>query len=179
MNTRQYDSKAFAIGWIITFLIRLIPFRPPNIEPILAAQMPFAKVYGKTAGFLFAFANIVLYDIITGYVGIWTFITAFAYGLLAIAAFRFFAWRGSGVRSYAEFAVIGTLLYDALTGLTVGPLFFGQTLMQAFIGQIPFTAMHLVGNVAFAVTLSPLIEWILIKKPSLKSVEVVRGGAHS
>jgi uncharacterized membrane protein len=78
------------VGFIACLLIRLIPFRPPNIEPILATQMPFSKAYGKIAGFLFAFLSMVLYDILTGKIGMWTFITASAYGFLGLWASIYF-----------------------------------------------------------------------------------------
>ena len=59
--------------------------------------------------------------------------------------------------NYVKFAVIGTLFFDAITGLTVGPLFFNQSFMSALIGQIPFTILHLIGNVSFAFVVSPIL----------------------
>lgn len=160
---RQHSAK-FAIAFLSCLLIRLIPFRPPNVEPILATQMPFSKHLGAWGGFLFAFLNIALFDAITGKVGLWTIITALSYGALGILSAYYFKHR-SGVLHYVGFAVIGTLLYDAVTGLSIGPLFYGQPFMAALIGQIPFTLMHLLGNVSFAALLSPLIErWIVANK---------------
>lgn len=49
-------------------------------------------------------------------------------------------------------------MYDILTGLTVGPLFFQQPFLQALMGQIPFTVLHLSGNVTLALILSPIID---------------------
>jgi hypothetical protein len=40
----------FLIGWVLSFVLRLIPFRPPNLEPILAIQTPFTKRYGFIIG---------------------------------------------------------------------------------------------------------------------------------
>ncbi len=161
--TKQFRFESgikFVLGWAVSFLIRLIPFRPPNIEPILAVQMPFSKKFGFLAGFFFAFLNIVLYDIITGKVGIWTLFTAMAYGLLALFSVWYFKTRR---RSYhfAIHALYATVLYDAATGLTIGPLFFGQSFASAFFGQIPFTLYHLAGNIAFGALVSPLIyRWV-------------------
>lgn len=160
---RRHFAK-FAIAFVSCLLIRLIPFRPPNVEPILATQMPFSKRLGSFGGFLFAFLNIVLFDVITSKVGLWTVITALSYGALGIVAAYYFKNRG-GVLQYVGFAIVGTILYDAVTGLSIGPLFYGQPFMEAFIGQIPFTAMHLLGNISFAALLSPLIErWIVENK---------------
>ncbi len=149
-------APKFILGWALSFLLRLIPFRPPNIEPVLAVQMPFTKRFGFLAGFFFAFLNIVLYDIITAKVGIWTLITALAYGLLAVFSAWYFK-RRSGAFHFGLHAVMATILYDAATGLTIGPLFFGQSFESAAIGQIPFTIYHLAGNVTLGLLVSPLI----------------------
>lgn len=157
MDAHRKNWPKYIVGFIACFLIRLVPARPPNIEPILMAQMPFSKAHGALAGFAFAFFSMALYDIATSKVGIWTFITAFAYGLLGIWAAAYFKDKKSSSWNYAKFAVMATLFFDAATGLSVGPLFFHQPFLAAFLGQIPFTLLHLAGNVTFAVALSPLI----------------------
>ena len=30
----------YAIGFVVCFAIRLVPFRPPNVEPVMTATMP-------------------------------------------------------------------------------------------------------------------------------------------
>ncbi len=173
MNNIQKNWFKYIVGFIACLLIRLIPFRPPNIEPILATQMPFAKAYGKIAGFLFAFLSMVLFDIITTQVGMWTFITASAYGLLGLWASIYFKNKNNSSWNYAKFAVMGTLAFDIVTGLSVGPLFFHQPLIEALIGQIPFTALHLLGNVSFAVLLSPLIYKFVIENKKFESESLI------
>lgn len=151
--------------FIFCMFVRLLPFRPPNVEPIMATMMPFSKVYGKFLSFMFGFSSIILYDIITNKIGIWTLITGLAYGLLAIYAVSFFRKRKQNRINYVYFAIIGTIFYDIITGLTVGPLFFHQPFMAALIGQIPFTLLHLVGNISFAFFLSPIIyQYIILNK---------------
>lgn len=152
----------FIIGWMVVFGIRLIPFRVPNVEPVLATQMPFAKKFGWMGGFLFGFLSIVIFDVFTSGIGMWTWITAFAYGFLGIAGAAFFRNRESTRKNYVTFGVLGTLFYDAVTGLSVGPLFFGQSFLEAFIGQIPFTAYHLAGTIAFSLVISPILyKWVI------------------
>jgi len=141
-------------------MFRLFPFRVPNVEPILAAQMPLAKRYGVFAGFFFGFFSIVLFDVVTIRVGPWTILTAVAYGALGLFASMYFRGKTS-VKKYVGFAIVGTIFYDAVTGLTMGPFFFHQTFLSALSGQIPFTVYHLVGNVVFASTLSPYIDRLL------------------
>ncbi len=169
MNTYVKNWFKFALGFVVCLLIRLIPFRPPNIEPIMATAMPFARAYGKMAGFFFAFGSMVLFDLIVGKVGVWTFITALAYGLVGLGAAVYFKNKKNTAWNYAKFAVISTVLFDAVTGLTIGPIFFGQPFIAAVIGQIPFTAMHLLGNILFALVLSPALYAFVIENKKLES----------
>jgi uncharacterized membrane protein len=152
-----FDLFKMISAWILSFGLRLMPFRPPNIEPILAIQMPFTKKFGFIFGFMFAFFNIVIFDVVTGRTGLWTIITASVYGLLALFSAWYFKNRKNKARHYAIHAIYATLIYDALTGLTIGPLFFGQSFYTTLIGQIPFTAYHLLGNVSLALLFSPAI----------------------
>lgn len=157
MKNNKKNWIKYSTGFFFCFLFRLIPFRAPNIEPILATAMPFSKAYGKTLGFSFAFLSIFLFDMVTSGIGAWTLITASAYGLLAIWANHYFKNKKSTSLNYAKFAFMSTIAYDVVTGFSVGPLFFQQTFLQAVMGQIPFTLLHLAGNLSFAILISPLI----------------------
>ena len=173
MKMHNENWFKYIAGFVICLLLRLIPFRPPNVEPILATQMPFSRIYGWFASFLFAFLSIVLFDLLVGKVGMWTFITAGTYGVLGVWASFFFKNRDNSRWAYAQFALIGTLFFDIVTGFSIGPLFFHQSLLEAFIGQIPFTAMHLLGNVGFAVILSPLIYSYILTNKKLEILPIV------
>lgn len=152
----------YILGWLAIFLIRLIPFRPPNFEPMLAAVMPFSSRFGLLGSFLFGFLGILVFDVFTSGIGLWTWITAVTYGVLGLGAHFFFKNREASVKNFVGFGIVGVLFYDAVTGLTVGPLVYGQPFMSALIGQIPFTAMHVLGTVLFAVVLSPLLHrWVV------------------
>lgn len=154
-------SIRFVIGWAAVFLFRLIPWRPPNVEPMLATVMPFSKRYGVFGSFMFGFLGIVLYDVVTSGWGSWTWVTAFCYGALGIAAHYYFRNREATVRSFLTFGVPGTILYDAVTML-IGPVFHHQSLILAVMGQIPFTTLHLLGTVVFSTILSPaLYRWVV------------------
>lgn len=169
MQTYIKNWFKLALGFVVCLLIRLIPFRPPNIEPIMATVMPFGRAYGKTAGFLFAFASIVLFDCMVGKVGVWTLITGVAYGLVGFGAALYFKNKKSTAWNYTKYAIISTILFDAVTGFSIGPIFFGQSFMAAVIGQIPFTALHLLGNVSFAIVLSPALYTFVIENKKLES----------
>lgn len=166
-NDKNYFK--FFILLAAGLFFRLIPFRVPNIEPILATTMPFSKTYGAFVGFSFAFLSILLFDIVTGTIGIQTFFTVLAYGILGLWSASYFKKNKADKWGFVRFAIMGTLFFDATTGLTVGPLFFHQSFIQTLSGQIPFTAFHLLGNVIFAYTLSPAIYHLLIRKKEKES----------
>jgi LPXTG-motif cell wall-anchored protein len=152
----------FVAGWFLVLALRFIPFRPANFEPMLAVLMPYAKRYTLVSGFLFGFLGIFAFDILTGKMGMWTLITGVAYGLLGAGGYFFFKRREGTIKNYLVFGIAGTLAYDAVTGLSIGPLFFGQPFMAALLGQIPFTLMHLLGTVTFSIVLSPVLyKWIV------------------
>ncbi len=163
----------YTIAFFSVFFIRLIPFRMPNVEPIMTILMPFGKVYSGFFVFLFGSLSIVLFDLVTSGLGVWTLITALAYGLVGYGA-SFYFKNKTGWKNYALYAVVATIFYDVITGLTVGPLFFDIPFMVALVGQIPFTIYHLLGNVSFAIVLSPVIErWILKEKEKKVFIESV------
>ena len=152
----------FIIGWCVVFLFRLIPLRIPNVEPMLATVMPFSKRYGVLGSFLFGFLGIVFYDAVTSGWGMWTLVTALAYGGLGLGAHFFFKNRTASVKNFLKFGIVGTIAYDAVTGLTIGPIFMNQPFMIALTGQVPFTLLHLAGTIVFSVCLSPAIyRWVL------------------
>lgn len=154
-------SLKFILGWCAVFLFRLIPFRPPNFEPMLATIMPFSKRYGPVGSFLFGFLGIVLYDAVTSGWGNWTWVTAICYGLLGLAAHVFFKNRAASVKNFLVFGIPATILYDAVT-MMIGPVFGNQPFAIALAGQIPFTLMHLLGTIVFSVLLSPVLyRWVI------------------
>lgn len=172
MDTNKKNYKKswwnFFLALILCLLARLIPLRAPNIEPILATMMPFSRASGAFVGFSFAVLSILLYDVLSGTLGMQTFFTAGAYGILGVWAVSYFKKRKGNRMDYVNFAIIGTLFYDISTGLTVGPLLFHQSFTSALVGQIPFTALHLFGNIVFASILSPAIYNFLIKERKRK-----------
>ena len=166
MSKGRIDAwPKYIVGFLLCLLIRLIPGRPPNIEPIFATIMPFSKRLGAWAGFLFGALSIALFDVLTGTIGMWTWITAAAYGLLGLGAHYYLSNKKGKTVDYVVYAIIGTIAYDIVTGLSIGPLFYDQPFMEALKGQIPFTINHLIGNVGMAFVLTPLVDvWIVSNK---------------
>lgn len=157
-------AKKFFLLIVTCLVFRLIPFRAPNIEPITAALMPLGRAYGSALGFFFGVLSVLSYDFFTNTFGVHTFFTAGAFGLLGLWSGVYFKSAESKISGYVKFAVVGTLAFDVITGLMPGPIFYGQPFALALAGQIPFTMLHLAGNIIFAVTLSPAIHYLLVKK---------------
>jgi hypothetical protein len=127
--------------------------------------MPAAPQIGAPAAFLYGFLAILIKDIIDGRVGIWTAGTALTYGAITLGARWFNKKERRTIFGYAGYALVATLVYDGITGILLGPLFFGQTYLMAFLGQIPFTLRHLFSNVLLAVVVSPIIERWMSQEP--------------
>ena len=173
ISKRLNNAVKYSLGFIVCILIRLIPFRLPNIEPVMATIMPFAKKFRWMSAFVFGFLSIVLFDVITRKVGMWTWITALMYGLVGIAAGIYLCNKAEKIRYYVGYSIVATLVYDFVTGPIMSTFIWNQTFMQSLIGQIPFTISHLAGNIAFAVLLSPAIfRWITDNK-NLETSNVV------
>ena len=161
---KMLDTAKFAFGLALCVLARLFAFAP-NVEPIMGFTMPYAKKYGKYAGLAFALIAMVSIDFFTQRLGLWTLYTAGAYAVIGFAAGRFFETRKSNRKNFLAFAVAGTLFFDVATALLFGWQ-FRQPLELTLLGQIPFTASHLLSNAAAALLLSPAIAWALDKTPS-------------
>jgi len=159
-TSMQKSWFKYIIGWGIVVLVRLMPGRPPNVEPIMTVLVPFSKRYGWLWAFVFGFFSMAIYDFITLKVGIWTWVTAGVYGGVGVLAYFYFKNRSATAGNFVAFSIIGTLIFDALTML-IGPIFTTQLLAEAIIGQIPFSVYHLLSNIVFAFAVSPLIyRWV-------------------
>ncbi|MBP9668663.1 MAG: hypothetical protein KBE09_00030 [Candidatus Pacebacteria bacterium] len=165
MPSLRTHALKYVIGILVVIGLRLLP-HPPNIEPITATLMPFGKHFGVLGGAIFGLATVLLYDMFTGTLGAWSLLTMGGYVLLGVASGVYFK-KDRGRFGYLWFAIVGTIAYDLLTGLTVGPLVFGQPFMEALVGQLPFTLYHLAGNILLALAFSPLIEKWVVMNPSL------------
>ena len=147
------------IVFIGCMLFRLLPFRAPNVEPLMASIMPLGRKYGAILGFAFGFLSIFLYDSLTHF-GSWTWTVGITYGLVGVVSFFYFKKFQASIFNFAIFSVFATIVFDLVTGVFLAPI-FGQNMFSALILQIPFTVLHLAGNVGFALTLSPILNrWL-------------------
>ncbi|MEI7810536.1 MAG: hypothetical protein WCI41_03205 [bacterium] len=143
-------------------LFRLLPLRAPNVEPIMASIMPISRKFGVLFTFLFGFLSIFLFDLITHF-GSWTWIAGLTYGAIGAVSYLYFNKFQASRKNFVLFAIFATIIFDLITGVMFAPMFH-ETMLTAFMLQIPFTALHLAGNIGFALTLSPVLNMWLAKE---------------
>jgi uncharacterized membrane protein YuzA (DUF378 family) len=136
-------------------LLRIIP----NNDPIMSMALPFSRRSSVLTSFAFPFVTMVSFDIVTGFIGSWTLVTGITYGLIGII-FHYYLKNKSdvGMRRYLGCGILGVLAFDFVTGVLATPLMFGMPFMTALIGQIPFTARHLLTTSAFILVITPLLD---------------------
>jgi hypothetical protein len=145
-----------ALRWVRLF---------PNNDPIMAVMLPCAK-RGRAAAFAFPVVAMVLFDILSRRLGIWTAVTAGTYGLLALAfsfVYSALAKRGRrvGPATFLASGIVGVLAFDFVTGPILSSVMFRMPFAQAFVGQIPFTFKHLASVSAYTLVVSPVLDWLL------------------
>jgi hypothetical protein len=145
-----------ALRWVRLF---------PNNDPIMAVMLPCAK-RGRAAAFAFPVVAMVLFDILSRKVGIWTAVTAGTYGLLGLGfsfAYSALGKRGRriGPATFLVSGIVGVLVFDFITGPILSSAMFRMSFAQAFVGQVPFTLKHLASVSAYTLVVSPALDWLL------------------
>ena len=157
LNNPFVGLPKYIIGFVATLVFRLISpfFGFWNISPLMATELAGAKAYGPIAGGLYGILSIALVDFLMGKIGSWTIVTALTYGAVGVYAAYFLKNRSATSYNFVVMSVVGTLFFDLITGVLMGPIFYNQPWMEAIVGQVPFTLRHLMGNIFFATALAP------------------------
>ena len=88
---------------------------------------------------MFSLLAVLSFDVITGTLGVWSLMTVGTYALLGAFAGFFFKNRKSSIKNYVGFSIVATIIYDAITGIGAGMLFFNQSFITTFTGlTLPF-----------------------------------------
>jgi hypothetical protein len=119
----------------------------------------------------------VSFDIITGFVGVWTIVTALTYAALGllfnyIYSKRQKAGKTIGLKVYFGSGIAGVLIFDFITGVIATPFMFGMSFEQALIGQIPFTLIHLATVSFFVLIITPILDKNVLMNPRLDDEHV-------
>ncbi|MBU6427299.1 ECF transporter S component [Patescibacteria group bacterium] len=147
----------YAAGFAGTLVFRLLsPFMGLwNVSPLMATEFAGSKAYGPWVGGLYGALSMFILDALMHKLGTWTIVTSLCYGAVGVWGAYFFRNRSASAKNFVIASVVGTLFFDLITGVIMGPLMFGMSWSAAAIGQIPFTLRHLAGNVFFAIVLAP------------------------
>ncbi len=159
-NKRMSNSNKIrmVLSILIANGIRLLRIIPNN-DPIMSMALPYSKRSSALTSFIFPFITMVSFDFITNLLGSWTLVTAVTYGVIGLAFHYYFKNKDKvGIKTYLGCGILGVLAFDFVTGVLATPLMFGMTFQAAFIGQIPFTAMHLLTTCAFILVVTPLLD---------------------
>lgn len=135
------------LGLGVTTVLRFARLFPNN-DPILAVTLPYAK-RGRLVAFGFPVLAMVVFDVLSQQVGIWTLITAGTYGLIGLGFSLVYSRRTTGGRTVGPgtfffSGIAGVLVFDVVTGPVMSSALFRMSFAQALIDQIPFTVKHLV-----------------------------------
>jgi len=157
----------YLAGFVGTLLFRLLtPFMGLwNISPLMSTELAGTKAYGPWLGGLYGALSIILLDVIMGKTGLWIVITSLTYGAVGVWGAFFFKKRQATAWNFVLASIIGTLFFDLITGVLMGPLLYQQPWAEAILGQIPFTLRHLAGNIFFAVVLAPWFYRKIMENP--------------
>lgn len=161
-----------ALSLLIANAIRLLRIIPNN-DPIMSMALPYSKRSAAITSFLFPFITMASFDMVTNAVGPWTAVTSVTYGLLGLAFHYVLRGREKvGMKSYLGYGVAGVLVFDFITGVLATPFLFGMPVWQALVGQIPFTAMHLLTTVGFIIIVTPLLDREVLRNERLNDSRV-------
>lgn len=84
---------------------------------------------------------------------------------MGVAGAYYLKNRNATAGNFVLISIAGTLFFDLITGVLMGPLLYDQARLEAFLGQIPFTLRHLFGNIAFAAALAPWFYHVVMNNP--------------
>ena len=166
----------YLAGFAGTMIFRLFSpfFGMWNVSPLMSTEIAGSKAYGPWVGGLYGALSIVLLDIIVGRAGTWTIVTGLTYGAVGVWAAYFMKSRSASARNFVLASIVGTLFFDLITGVLMGPIFYSQPWMSAIVGQIPFTLRHLVGNVAFASMFAPWFYRKIMTNPKWELAQILK-----
>jgi hypothetical protein len=125
----------------------------------MGCALPIARKDKWWKAILFPVIAMVSFDFITMKVGIWTLGTAATYGLIGLLFYAYFKKKKKvGLKTYAKSSFTGVLIFDFLTGPLMSSYIFAVPFSVAFLGQIPFTLMHLASGVTLTILIAPVLD---------------------
>lgn len=176
-NTTNKLSFIFSL-WFIALCIRVATYgigitsSMSFILVTLNIYTPLISVFknrfSRAQTMMFVVLSILAFDIITAQLSYFSLANACIYGLVELVCVHYLSKRYS-LMNVLTHTVCSILLFDAVTGLGVGPFLFQQSFVEALVGQIPFTTQSLLKNLVFtgalytgvhALNILPFRSWV-------------------
>ena len=133
---------------------------------LMVLTTAFCPLLKRQYSFLLGGFFYVIVDIVSGMVGIWTLMCFLAWGIVGLTFNRF---KPTGrLLNFLGMSFLGTIIFDVLTGVIGGPLLFPMSFYDAFIGQIPFTISHLIGNLVIVGIFAPVVYTYIAINPKVR-----------
>ena len=151
-------------------LLRLIP----NNDPIMGMMLPYSRQERWWVSPLFAFITMASFDALTNSIGIWTLVTSSTYAAIALAFHFAYRRMRPTMSTYLVSGAFGVLVFDFVTGPVMSSYTFGMSFAEAFFGQVPFTALHLLSVSFFVLFLTPILDKSLIDNIALEDTVVMK-----
>lgn len=172
----NFSLKEFIFGFVFSFFVRILKVFPNN-DPIMGCMLPQSRK-NIFQGALFAFLAMFIFDFFTSGIGVWTFVTATTYALLALLFGLYFSKKKMHYSNYAFASIVGIIIFDIITGPFMSTFLFKQSFLFTVFAQVPFTISHLVSGVSYTLVLAPVLDLdvrkeLLFKVNSIKNFLVL------
>jgi len=160
----------------------------PSVEPIIPIAILAGLMFGMKEGFMLGGTAYVISNFfVWGMQGPWTIFQALA-GALAGASGGFLGkFKKVGTKELVLITIAGTMLFEVIMDIA-GPFMgigmlgaFGLFTLPLYIAtSLPFSAVHIATNAAFAKLLSPVLKkWRRNDEFKIVSVSRSDSGKHS
>jgi len=157
MRNAKLISAAFVVGAAAAGVALKAMGAPPNVEGLMPFVLALGLVFGPVYGFVNGLLIRALYDGYLSWAGPWTVFTSLSYGVVGLlAGFAGRFKRNWGRLELTALAAGLTLVYDAVTMLAFGAM-LGIPFAALVAGQVPFTLVHVAGNVVFVFLFAPVL----------------------
>jgi len=140
---------------------------------LMVLTTAFCPLLKRKYSFLLGGFLYILVDLVTGMIGVWTLMCFLAWGIIGLL-FNQFKPSGS-LLNFLGMGFLGTIVFDLLTGVIGGPLLFPMSFYDAFLGQIPFTISHLIGNLVIVGIFAPVVYTYVAINPKIRKNLYSRG----
>jgi len=179
IKLKEYAVMAL---FIVSAALLRVPMQAfPSVEPITFFALIAGWLFGKKKGFITGAGSLYLSNfLVFGGQGIWTLFQALGFGIAGFLGG--FLRKKSGIFEVVVVVAIATLTYEIIVNLgTIAFLPIG--FFKVFFFALPFTLIHLVSNIVFALGIKKTKEIIEKKggfenKHRFKSLfDVIKRGA--